>query len=375
MTRNSPAPLGLVLQLATLYQLPFPISALLQTGRGEWVLMIVALGLQLAAGLVMTSRTPARIVAEIYAAVAVAVTAILVIVMANEAKPLVLVGIAVEGLAGPAVVLASTWPGGPHRASRRIEAAAVLTIIAITALANTVIRLEPLRHLDGKPLVYLQFALTNMVEIAVAILALHAATALRSRSVASARRTLLTFTVVAIASRAVATIGATIVRVGMVDDLPIAKIDLIAGPLAYLVFVSLGVPLAIWGFVEHELRDDDVVVERYPPVVPAWGALWCVSMVLAQTTRGADSRLEATVLGLVVTLAIAMMFAGFAGVRGARSTWLYAAFASVIAAVVLAIVAGVLLTGPRGHALPLWSLAVVVALLATLAWSHRPRRS
>jgi hypothetical protein len=143
-------------------------------------------------------------------------------------------------------------------------------------------------------------------------------------------------------------------------------------------------PLLIWTYARPVLREPITVARPALAAPLTWGVLWYVPLLL---TRSPALGVLRPLLGTAFTAALGALFCAqaVANVAAARAAlrgrgFRTAAGATAITIVLLGLVLGWLYTQFRADAVglfgvaretPVWPVTLLIAMLATLAWSQR----
>lgn len=393
--------LGLMLQLAALSALPASLSlataifaeGLPERGLGALVvLQVVAAGLQLAVGIAIARRSLARPLFAAYGAATVAVAVAAVAVFAgDESSPLLAAG-ALEILAGPLVILGAPLVVDVRQLPDRrspADAAAALIVLAVSSLIALPVNIfvDLIRDAAASRDALLQICAVWAVRAAFAVVpalvALRAGRALlRSGPPAAARRALAIYVLVTIGADVVFQ-GITIAELLASGSFQDHRALILSTPAAGLIG-SVATPLVIWAYARPVLREPIAVARPALAAPLTWGVLWYVPLLL---TRSPVLGALRPLLGTVFTAALGALFCAqaVANVAAARAAlrgrgFRTAAGAAAITIVLLGLVLGWLYTQFRADAVgtfglaretPVWPVTLLIAMLATLAWSQR----
>lgn len=390
--------LGLLVLLAGLVVLPDQLSLAVAWGFGATergmsaaiVLQLVAAGLQIATGVVVVRRAPARplFVAWCVAALAAALAAASALSASDRA--LVLNAEMFEIVAGPVMVLLAPLVIDVERLSDRrspADVAAALLVLAIAALLTLSLEIVgQIRIWGGIRAAWpvLSSALIWGPGAVRAVITLHAGRVLlRPGPPAAARKALVLYVVVSIAVGALHSILGiiTIVSRGLHGHAAM----LFSTPVAALV-IAVARPLMIWAYARPVLREP-IAIERRELAGPlVWGVLWSVPLLIVSAGRVATLHPDRGA-ALATTIGALLCGQALCNVAVAREASRNPDHALRAASIASALCAGLLVTvvawawtmfdptfplgfrfSPQAVGRP---LATLLALLATLAWSQR----
>jgi len=387
--------LGLVMQIAALIALPTPLHLattlitedLAGAGLGALVLLqLIAVALQLAAGIAIARRSFARPLVVAYGVATLTVAAASVAAFAADEAPLALAAGALELIAGPLVILGAPLVFDLDRlADRRSPAdvaAALCVLVVGSLLAMPVGLIDEVRMIaisHASPSVWLWLIPRYGLGLATAIVALRAVRSLlRPGPPAAAQRALTVYVVASIA---------VCFALGILPIIEVLAGDyrdhrgIVLAPAVVSLVVSVTKPLAIWAYARPALREP-IAVERRALASPlVWSVLWTVPLLasrapaLGAMRQTLGSVLVAVIGALFCVQAVANVAAVRAALRDDGRAFCPAAVATAIAVALLGVVLVWLyaLLGPAslGGDKPVWPLTVLIAMLGTLAWSQR----